>query len=85
MVSDVVAHYRAWSEAAPYPDLVRKLYLVQSTPGSQPKVFQVNVQDETLQAAEWPENMATLDDYFRRSPKRPPCTSQPPETTATTA
>jgi signal transduction histidine kinase len=62
------ARYRGWAETSGYPDLVRTLYIVRSLPGADPRLFQINLQEEIQQLVEWPSRLAPLQPYFQREP-----------------
>jgi signal transduction histidine kinase len=64
----IAARYRGWAETSGYPDLVRTLFIVRSVPGADPRLFQINLQEESQQLVEWPSRLAPLQAYFEREP-----------------
>lgn len=64
----IVARYRSWAENSGYPDLVRALYVVRSAPAGEPRLFQIDLQEQSLQLAEWPARLAPLRTYLQREP-----------------
>jgi signal transduction histidine kinase len=64
----IAARYRSWAETSGYPDLVRTLYVMRSAPMGDARLFQLNMQEESLQLIEWPSRLAPLRTYFEREP-----------------
>jgi signal transduction histidine kinase len=64
----IAARYRSWAETSGYPDLVRTLFVVRSAPTGDARLFQINLQEESLQLIEWPSRLAPLRTYFQREP-----------------
>ena len=64
----IVARYRSWAENSGYPDLVRTLYVVRSAPTGETRLFQIDIQDESFQLAEWPARLVPLRTYLQREP-----------------
>jgi signal transduction histidine kinase len=64
----IAARYRSWAETSGYPDLVRTLFVVRSAPTGEARLFQLNLQEESLQLVEWPSRLAPLQGYFQREP-----------------
>jgi signal transduction histidine kinase len=64
----IAARYRNWAETSGYPDLVRTLFVVRSAPTGEARLFQINLQEESLQLVEWPSRLAPLRAYFQREP-----------------
>jgi signal transduction histidine kinase len=67
----IAARYRNWAETSGYPDLVRTLFVVRSAPAGEARLFQINLQEESLQLVEWPSRLAPLQPYFQREPAGP--------------
>ena len=64
----IAARYRNWAETSGYPDLVRTLYVVRPVIAADPRLFQINLQEESEQLVEWPERLVPLRPYFQREP-----------------
>ena len=62
----IAARYRSWAETSGYPDLVRTLYVVRSAQAGDVRLFQINLQEESMQLVEWPSRLAPLQGYFQR-------------------
>jgi signal transduction histidine kinase len=67
----IVARYRAWAETSSYPDLLRTLYLVRTAPSGEVHLYRVDVENEVLLPAEWPEKMIPLRTYLQRESPGP--------------
>ena len=67
----IAARYRSWAETSGYPDLVRTLYVVRSAQVGDVRLFQINLQEESLQLVEWPSRLAPLQGYFQRESAGP--------------
>ena len=64
----IAARYRNWAEASGYPDLVRSLFIVRPAQAGAARLFQINLQEESMQLVEWPSRLAPLREYFHREP-----------------
>ena len=62
----IAARYRSWAETSGYPDLVRTLYVVRSAQAGDVRLFQINLQEESMQLVEWRSRLAPLRGYFQR-------------------
>jgi signal transduction histidine kinase len=62
----IAARYRSWAETSGYPDLVRTLYVVRSAQAGDVRLFQINLQEESMQLVEWPSRLVPLRTYFQR-------------------
>jgi len=62
----IAARYRNWAETSGYPDLVRTLYVVRSAQAGDVRLFQINLQEESLHLIEWPSRLVPLRTYFQR-------------------
>jgi signal transduction histidine kinase len=62
----IAARYRSWAETSGYPDMVRTLYVVRSAQAGDVRLFQINLQEESMQLVEWPSRLVPLRTYFQR-------------------
>ena len=65
-VSSIAVRVHSWAETAPFPDLLKTLYLVRPAPSGDVNLLQVIIPDESLKFAEWPAGWGSIHEYLRR-------------------
>ena len=61
----VLERYQSWLEAAPYPRLVRNVYLLKLAPDAVPEFNRVDIQSGELEATPLPPELQNVRDRFR--------------------
>ncbi len=64
----IVERYQAWSEANPYPRLVRAIYILKTGPDAQSEFYKVDLAKREFQPAILPKELENFRDRFRRGP-----------------
>jgi len=62
----MASRYHGWAENSGYPELFRKLYMVRASASAAPELLSLNLDDESLDPAAWPDTLDPLRMLLQR-------------------